>query len=92
MEFEDIELYMHDEHLRNESARLTADLMLSRKTRNTLRRARLQRALAACLLLGVVTLTATAFMPAPRYDYAYGNHTAATISVCDSIAQIYSML
>lgn len=92
MKFEDIEHYMHEEHLRNEAARLTADLMRSKETRRTLHRARLQRVLAASVVLGIITLTATAFMPAPRYDYAYGFHAEAPTMVCDSIQQIYSLL
>ena len=92
MKFEDIEQYMHDEHLRNEAARLTGSLMHSREMRRTLHRARMQRALVACLFLVVVTLTTSAFMPAPRYDYARGNHAATAASVCDSVQIVYSAL
>ena len=51
MKFEDIEHYMHEEHLRNEAAKFTADLMHSQEARRALHRARLQRAVAACFLL-----------------------------------------
>ena len=92
MKFEDIEHYMHEEHLQNEAAKFTADLMHSQEARRALHHARLQRAVAACFLLGVITLTSSAFMPVPRYDYAYGTHAEAASSVCDSVQQIYSML
>lgn len=92
MKFEDIEMYLNDEHLRNEAARLTSGMMRSRETRLALRRARMQRALSICVVLGVVTLSTSAFMPAPRYDYTRGNHAAQAASVCDSIQQVYSVL
>ena len=71
MKFEDIEHYMHEEHLQNEAAKFIADLMHSQEARRALHRARLQRAVAACFLLGVITLTSSAFMPTPKQPHQY---------------------
>ncbi len=92
MKFEDLERYMHEEHLRHEAERLTRGLMQTRETRRALRQARLQRAAVACAVLGMLTFTASAFMPAPRYDYARGNHASPAAAVCESIEEVYSKL
>ena len=95
MQFEDLEQYLHDEHERNrelrEARRLVEQMDLP-VTDNRLSRHRLQRAVAASVVMGVTTLTAVRFVPGPDYDYVCGANSDCAVCVYNDVQSIYQQL
>lgn len=95
MQFEDLEQYLHEEHRRNrelrEARRLVEQLDLP-QGRSALFRHRLQRALAACLVVGISTSAAAGLMPGPDYDYVCGSNGDCAVCVYNDVQSIYQQL
>ena len=93
-QFEDLEQYLREEHLRNrerrEARRLVEQMHLpvvGRNLRHTLR-----RAVAASVVVAVTTLGAVRLVPGPDYDYVCGANGDCAVCICNNVQSIYNKL
>lgn len=95
MQFEDLEQFLRDEHQRNserrEARRLVEQMNLPTGISN-LFRYRLQRAVAASVVVGITTLSAIRFMPGPDYAYVCGASSDCAACVYNNVQSIYHQL